>query len=118
MSAKPRPNLTAEPEYWRALDICKRLNISDETWRRWRKAGLTPEPAPMPGVPRWHRADIEDFERRRHYYGREYFRSVRRARDLRVVSHTPRSEQSVQDTAPATSKPAGEAGEFAVGGGR
>jgi predicted DNA-binding transcriptional regulator AlpA len=44
------------------IDVCRRLEISDETWRRWRAAGRTPEPAPLPGRKRWYAADIDLME--------------------------------------------------------
>lgn len=40
-------------------DICRKLGISDETWRRWRQRGLTPEQVDLPGRPRWRRVDVE-----------------------------------------------------------
>lgn len=45
--------------------ICRRLGISDETWRRWRAQGRAPRQ--VDGFPRkrprWRLADIEAFER-------------------------------------------------------
>lgn len=47
------------PDVLTQKEVCKRLAISDETWRRWRKAGRTPEQVALPGRPRWRRADID-----------------------------------------------------------
>lgn len=62
------------------IQICRRLGISDETWRRWRKARQVPAPVPnVPGHPRWSVRDIEDFERGLYgARGRVYFGSARR----------------------------------------
>lgn len=69
--------------------ICKRLGISDETWRRWTKAGLAP--SSLPGFPfrrpRWSLLDIEAFERgrpvgpmARRYFGGTLTARLRRAK--------------------------------------
>lgn len=52
--------------------VCARLGISDETWRRWRKAGRTPEQVQLPGRPRWRRRDIDRLVGpvTREYFGR------------------------------------------------
>jgi hypothetical protein len=52
------------PEFLTQIQICRRMGICDETWRRWRQRGLTPAPAPLPGRPRWRVEDIAEFERR------------------------------------------------------
>lgn len=40
--------------------VCYRLGISDETWRRWRAAGKTPEALTMPnGRLVWRTSDID-----------------------------------------------------------
>lgn len=64
--AQPDDHVASDPpETITQLRICRRLGISDETWRRWRKAGLTPRPVAMPGRPRWLVSDIEAFKRGR-----------------------------------------------------
>jgi predicted DNA-binding transcriptional regulator AlpA len=45
--------------------VCARLGISDDTWRRWRKRGVTPPQSDLPGHPRWRADDIEAFGQRR-----------------------------------------------------
>jgi hypothetical protein len=62
--------------------ICFRLDISDETWRRWRKLGRTPAPVDMPGYPRWREADIVAFEQRLQHGAPElrYFRAAQRTK--------------------------------------
>lgn len=60
-------------EFTTQAEICRRLGISDETWRTWRKRGLTPPQVPLPGRPRWRTADInawlDDRSGRRRYFG-------------------------------------------------
>lgn len=70
------------PELLTQIQICRRLGISDETWRRWRKRRLTPEPVEMPGRPRWRASEIDQFTRgRRVEQGhRAFFRSSVRRR--------------------------------------
>lgn len=43
----------------RQVEVCARLGISDETWRRWRKARIAPMPVDLPGAKRWRAEDIE-----------------------------------------------------------
>ena len=64
----------------RQIDVCRKLGISDETWRRWRARGLTPEPVDLPGVLRWRRQDVEAFMERKRALPRtrHYFRSAER----------------------------------------
>lgn len=64
--------------------ICERLDISDETWRRWVRCGRAP--AALEGFPRlrprWARSDVEAFELGR-FTGptmRHYFGTARRRR--------------------------------------
>lgn len=49
-------------------DICLRFGISDETWRRWVRAGIAPAPLPdfPKNRPRWgkHTIDAWDHEQR------------------------------------------------------
>jgi hypothetical protein len=52
----------AAPSLIRQAHICLRLGISDETWRRWRAAGLVPAPVTTHGRPRWRVVDIERIE--------------------------------------------------------
>ena len=56
--------------------VCRMLGISDETWRRWRAAGRTPQQVDLPGHPRWRRDDIEALAGQP-VAGR-YFRSIHR----------------------------------------
>lgn len=50
----------ASSELLRQVDVCQQLGISDQTWMRWRAAGLTPEAVVMPsGRLKWRRADID-----------------------------------------------------------
>jgi hypothetical protein len=75
------PSAAADrPSFLTQTQICERFGISDETWRRWRKARQVPAPLPnIPGHPRWAVADIEDFERGRFgATGRHYFVAARR----------------------------------------
>jgi predicted DNA-binding transcriptional regulator AlpA len=53
------------PEFVTQMQICRRLGITDETWRRWRAAGKTPDPVALPGRPRWRASEIEAFLRGR-----------------------------------------------------
>jgi hypothetical protein len=75
-----RPRET--PEFLTQIQICRRLGITDETWRRWRAAGKTPAPLDLPGHPRWRAADIERFlqGRKADPKTRTYFASVRQYR--------------------------------------
>lgn len=43
------------------IQICRRLGISDESWRRWRARGITPPKVELPGHPRWRVVDVEAF---------------------------------------------------------
>lgn len=52
-----------QPAFLRQMEICERLGISDETWRRWRASGVAPRPVNLPGRKRWRLEDIEAFER-------------------------------------------------------
>ena len=58
-------------------EICRRLGISDDRWRRWPDSGRAP--APVPGLPkrrpRWR---LEDFERGIVTTGRRFLTSARR----------------------------------------
>lgn len=61
-------------------EICRRLGICDETWRKWRAAKRVPLPVPnIPGAKRWRLSDIEDFERGLFTGRRVYLASARRA---------------------------------------
>jgi predicted DNA-binding transcriptional regulator AlpA len=62
-----------ECELLRVVDICARLGVSDETWRRWRLNGLAPTPVRLPGRPRWRVEDIEAFKRGLLGTGRRFF---------------------------------------------
>jgi hypothetical protein len=64
------------------IAICRRYGICDETWRRWRFAGVTPRPVDVPGRPRWILTEVEDFfrGRRKPEGGRTFFRSAVRRR--------------------------------------
>lgn len=68
------------PELLSQIEVCRRLGISDETWRRWRKAGKTPLPVVLPGRLKWRVIDIDAFtqqtvtERPSH---RRYFAAAR-----------------------------------------
>jgi predicted DNA-binding transcriptional regulator AlpA len=72
--------------------VCARLGISDETWRRWRAAGKTPEPVRLPnGRFAWRTCDIDRLvglepERpaRRQYFGVKSATHVRQSQ-LRAV---------------------------------
>jgi predicted DNA-binding transcriptional regulator AlpA len=72
-------------------EICRRLGISDETWRRWRAAGKAPAPIGLPGRPRWRVSDIDAFTQQAvpvRPSHRRYFaaaRVVRHARTLTAV---------------------------------
>ena len=75
--------VSVEGARWlRQVEICRRLGISDETWRRWRASGHAPEPVAGPGVPRWRVEDIDAFERGRAEQSarRTFFRSAVRRR--------------------------------------
>lgn len=66
-------------EVIRQMEICRRYGISDDTWRRWRQAGLVPEPLDRPGRPRWRTAEIEAWWRgERRYFG-SHLKQSRRA---------------------------------------
>lgn len=52
---------TQQPELITQIQVCRRLGISDETWRRWRKAGRVPRPVALPGRPRWIVAEIDRY---------------------------------------------------------
>jgi hypothetical protein len=72
-----------QPELIGQLALCRRFGISDDTWRRWRAARLTPEPVDLPGRPRWLLSEIEAFflrGRRRPEGGRSFFGSAVRRR--------------------------------------
>jgi len=81
------------PELIGQTAICKRLGISDETWRKWRKRGIAPRPV-VPGYqPRWNVADIDAFVAGSSApggSGRHYFASSR-PRKLALV-HAVQSE--------------------------
>jgi hypothetical protein len=51
--------------------VCRRLGISDETWRTWRKRGITPPRVELPGHPRWRLDDIIAFEHGRRWRNSE-----------------------------------------------
>ena len=60
--------------------ICRKYGISDETWRRWRAAQMTPDPVPnLPGAKRWRAADVAAFfDGRAPESPRRFFSSHRR----------------------------------------
>jgi predicted DNA-binding transcriptional regulator AlpA len=62
------------PELLTQGEVCRMFGISDETWRRWVKAGRTPQRVDLPGHPRWRREDIEALKGQP--AARRYFRSV------------------------------------------
>lgn len=68
--------MSDQPVLLTQIQICRLLGIGVQTWRDWRKAQLTPEPAPLPGRPRWRVEDIERFIGQRQSSGRHYFGSV------------------------------------------
>jgi len=79
VGSQDRPHQTV----LRQFQICQRLGISDETWRRWVRCGRAP--APLDGFPierpRWSVQSIEAFERglRQARPGRrDYFTAHRR----------------------------------------
>lgn len=81
--AQHRPHQS--PTVLTQRDICQRLGISDETWRRWRTSGRAPAPLPNfpPRRPRWRTQDIEDIEHGRVVVGpttRRYFTAHRQRR--------------------------------------
>ena len=56
----------------RIEDICERFDISRQTWHRWVRAQIAPQPVfNMPGHPRWRVAEIDRFERGRQSSGRQ-----------------------------------------------
>lgn len=71
------------PRLLRQIQVCRRLGIAVQTWRRWRAARRVPAPvANLPGRPRWREADIEAIERgmlRAGSGGRAYFGGARKA---------------------------------------
>jgi len=71
------------------IEICRRLEISDETWRRWRAAGKTPAPVGLPGRPRWRVSDIDAFTQQAvpvRPSHRRYFAAARVVRHARTVA--------------------------------
>jgi hypothetical protein len=72
---RAKHRITASPDLIAGIDICRWLGISDETWRRWRKADpACPRPvAGLSGRPRWRVADIDRF-----ITGSRFLASVRR----------------------------------------
>jgi len=69
------------PDVLTQTQICRRLGLSDETWRRWRARGITPPRVALPGHPRWTRADIDAFAQGRRWRNSEPgFLAARRAR--------------------------------------
>jgi predicted DNA-binding transcriptional regulator AlpA len=75
-----RPTHRANQTVLRQMEICERLGISDESWRRWVRSGRAPQPLPnFPKLrPRWSVRAIEDFERGLGV--QRYFGSARRHR--------------------------------------
>lgn len=64
--APSRGDVAHEPaDFVRQFEICREFGISDETWRRWVRSHVAPQPVDLPGRPRWRRADIERFKRGR-----------------------------------------------------
>lgn len=75
-------------ELMRQVDVCRRLGISQDTWIRWRKAGITPQGITYPsGRLRWRRADIDAMVQRKavepRSVRRRYFGTANRLRRLR-----------------------------------
>jgi predicted site-specific integrase-resolvase len=71
------------------IDICRRLGISDETWRRWRAAGKAPAPVGLPGRPRWRVVDIDAFTQQAvpaRPSHRRYFAAAARVRHARTLT--------------------------------
>lgn len=73
----------------RQFEVCARLEISDQTWMRWRALKAQgaenyqhlPEPVALPGVKRWKEADIDALRDYRPIaQPRKYFGSHRRHR--------------------------------------
>ena len=62
----PKVRRKTNPINLRPRDVCQQLNISRETLRRWRQAGLFPEPRVLgPGCLAWDEQVVRDwFEKR------------------------------------------------------
>lgn len=79
-----RGDVAHEPsEFLRQFEICREFGISDETWRRWVRSGVAPQPIHLPGRPRWRRDDIRRFKQGRAQAvagRREFFGSALRRR--------------------------------------
>lgn len=114
MSTARTRSSEASPEYLTQIQICRKLGISDETWRRWRAARLTPEPARLPGRLRWHLEDIERFERG----NTRFFTSHRRAPRVRPLTGTRPSVQPMKEASPRTTESSREPLQFPVRGER
>lgn len=66
--------------FLRQHQVCRQLGIHVTTWIRWRKAGVAPEPAPVPGVTKWRKSDIDAIEQGEVIpKGRRYFGAAHRA---------------------------------------
>jgi hypothetical protein len=71
---RSKDRVTQTPDLLNGIQVCRRLGISDETWRRWRKSDpACPRPVGVAGHPRWEVADIV-----RYKAGSRFFASVRR----------------------------------------
>jgi len=53
-----RNQLALMPDLLTVADIQRVLRVSRTTLFRWRRQGLLPPEAFLPGRPKWHRADI------------------------------------------------------------
>lgn len=54
-----------DQKFLNVRECCERFGVSRATWFRWVKSQQAPQPAPLPGHPRWRVTDIERFERGR-----------------------------------------------------
>lgn len=81
------------------VQVCRKLGISDETWRRWRRALRTPLAVTMPsGRLKWRASEIaglEGYVRDERAAGRRYFGSVRNHAPTIRLSSRPRNGQMV-----------------------
>lgn len=60
-------HVSGEPaQFLTQIQIARRLGISVQTWRNWRRWGWAPKPADVPGPrPRWRVSEVESFNRQR-----------------------------------------------------
>ena len=80
------------PDLLGQTEVCRRLGISDETWRRWRRAGRVPAPVQMPsGRLKWRAADLAVLLGPRPEPRRRFFRGAQQLVTGRVV-HTRDSQ--------------------------